>query len=113
MSSYVELTLEQGATFTTTVTVSDANGDLMDLTDYTAKASMRKSYYSTTSTDFTVTIPDPLSGELLITMSATITAVLAPGRYVYDVILIAPDETTVTRVFEGTVAVTPGVTQNG
>lgn len=112
MSEYVELTIQQGATFTTTITISDSSGAAANLVGSTGKAQIRKSYYSTTAYDFTVTIPSPTSGEMVIEMSAANTANLSPGRYVYDVILVnAGNE--VTRLFEGTAAVTPGVTRNG
>lgn len=111
MAEYVEITIDQGATFTTTVTVSDSTGSPVDLTNYTGKAQIRKSYYSLTAQDFTVTIPSPPNGEMVIEMSATTTANLAPGRYVYDVIIV-DNHNEVTRLFEGTAAVTPGVTRN-
>lgn len=112
MAEYVEITIEQGATFTTTVTVTDGSGEHLDLRDYSAKAQLRKSYYSLTAYDFDVVAADPAHGELVITMDAATTANLMPGRYVYDVILIGPTPTTeVTRIFEGTAAVTPGVTR--
>lgn len=111
MAEYVEITIEQGATFTTTVTVSDGSGNVVDLNDMTVKAQIRKSYYSLTAYDFDVTIADPTNGEVVIEMSASNTVNLTPGRYVYDVIMIDMNEV-VTRLFEGTVAVTPGVTRN-
>ena len=39
---------------TTTVTIEDANNSALDLTNYTAAASLRKSYKSSSSTSFTV-----------------------------------------------------------
>lgn len=111
MAEYVEITIEQSATFTTTVTVSDSTGNPVNLTDYTGKAQIRKSYYSTNAYDFAVTIPSPTSGEMVIEMSSANTANLAPGRYVYDVIIV-DNQNEVTRLFEGTAAVTPGVTRN-
>ena len=111
MANYVELTIEQGATFNTTVTVTSDTGDVLDLAGYTCQAQMRKSYYSVSATTFVTDIPDPTAGELLISLDAETTATLTPGRYVYDVILIDPSDV-VTRVFEGTIAVTPGVTRN-
>lgn len=110
MAEYVELTIEQGATFTTTVTVSDGSGGIVDLSDSTIKAQIRKSYYSVTSYDFDVTIESPTNGEVVIEMPAANTVNLNPGRYVYDVIMIDAYDV-VTRLFEGTVAVTPGVTR--
>ena len=56
MAGYAELTLEQGANFTTTVTVNGSDGSPTNLTSYTAAAQLRKSYYSTTANSFTVTV---------------------------------------------------------
>ena len=51
---YIEYIIDQGATFTTTLTINDSNGEALDLTGYTAIAQLRKSPSSSTSTDFTV-----------------------------------------------------------
>lgn len=44
-------------------------------------------------------------------MTAANTALLSPGRYLYDLLITAPGGTK-TRVVEGIVTVTPGVTQS-
>ena len=43
MAEFVELTLEQGATFNTVITVSDGTGVSQNLSGYTARSQMRKS----------------------------------------------------------------------
>ncbi len=107
MSAYAEITVEQGATYTSTLTVSDSAGSAMNLAGYTAVSTMRKSYGASTGTNFTIVIT-PASGLLTISMPAATTANLAYGRYVYDTIIVSPS-TVVTRVVEGTVMVTPRV----
>jgi hypothetical protein len=57
---------------------------------------------------FTVTI-DALNGEVTLSLTATQTAALTAGRYVYDVELTIGS--TVSRVIEGIVTVTPEVTK--
>lgn len=111
MAQYVEITVEQNATFTTTVTVTDATDSPVDLTNSSVKAQLKKSYYSLTAHDFTVTIPSPPNGEAILQLSAATTANITPGRYVYDVIMIDQYGDT-TRLFEGTAVVTPGVTRD-
>ena len=54
MAGFAEITIEQGADFSTTITVNDSNGTPQNLTSYTAASQIRKSYYSTTATSFTV-----------------------------------------------------------
>ena len=56
MASISNIFIDQGADFTTTVTVTDSNGDAVSLVGYSAAAQIRKSYSSSTSTDFTTSI---------------------------------------------------------
>lgn len=110
MAEYVELTLEQGATFNTVITVNDGTGAAQNLYGYTARSQMRKSYYSSSKYDFNVTVTTPNIGEITMVMSAANTANLTAGRYVYDV-EIDNGAGDVTRIFEGTVMVLPNVTR--
>lgn len=110
MADFVELHIDAGATFSSDVTVNDANGDPVDLTNFEARAQLRKSYYSTTATDFVVTKIHPITGILNMSISASNTANIRPGRYVYDV-EIEDSSNTVTRIFEGIVVVSPNVTR--
>ena len=71
---------------------------------------MRKSYYSSTATDFTATITGIANGEITISMTAANTANLTPGRMLYDLVITSP-EGVKTRVVEGIVNVLAGVTQ--
>ena len=110
MAGYAELTLEQGASFTTTVTVNGSDGSPTNLTSYTAAAQLRKSYYSTTANSFTVTVSNAAAGELTMAMSAANTANLTPGRAVYDLLITSPTNVK-TRVVEGIVTILPSVTR--
>jgi hypothetical protein len=71
---------------------------------------MRKSYYSSSATTITSTVTGTANGEVTLSVSATNTAALTPGRYVYDVIITSPTSV-VTRVVEGIVTVLPSVTR--
>jgi len=111
MAAIANLTIDQGATFSSDVTVKDANGNAFDLTGYTATAKMAKGYSSTrTRTAITCTInADPTTGIVTLSLTATETAALdAPARYVYD--LEITSGATVTRVIEGIINVRPNVT---
>ena len=109
MAAYSELNLEQYSTFNTTITVEDADGDAVNLYGYTAASQMRKSYYSTSANTLTATITGNANGEITLSMTAANTALLSPGRYMYD--LVITTGSTKTRVVEGIVNVLPGVTQ--
>lgn len=110
-AGYQELFLEQGSTFTTNITLDDIYGVPLDLTDITGKSQVRKSYYSSNTTaEFTVEINDPASGVITLSLDAAATSNIAPGRYVYDVV-IKDNQNTITRILEGIVNVDPQVTR--
>ena len=110
MASISNIFIDQGADFTTTVTVTDSNGDAVSLVGYSAAAQIRKSHSSSTSTAFTSSISNASGGEITITLSDTQTAALEAGRYVYDVLITASGGDK-TRVVEGQVTVNPSVTR--
>mgnify|MGYP003115936612 CR=1 FL=1 len=62
----------------------------------------------TTAATFSVTFPNRTQGILKIALAASATALLKPGRYVYDVLL--NDGAERTRVIEGSALVTAGIT---
>lgn len=111
MAAKANIILEQGASFETTVTIQDSSDVALNLTGYTAASQLRKSYASANSTNFTVTITNANSGILTLSMPASTTQTLSAGRYVYDLEIYASSNTNVTRVVEGIVTVTPGVTR--
>ena len=109
-AGYQELFLEQGTNFVTTLTLDDVYGNPYILTNTTAKSQIKKSYYTNTVTaDFVVTIPNPLNGTIQLSIDDSVSANISSGRYVYDV-LIKDSSNNVTRVLEGIVNVSPGVT---
>jgi hypothetical protein len=110
-AAYQELYLEQGTTFTMTVTLDDVYGNDYDLTTLTAKSQIRKSYYSANvAAEFTTTIPDPAVGVIVLELDPPVTSNIAPGRYVYDV-AIQDNIYGITRILEGTIVVSPQVTR--
>jgi hypothetical protein len=110
LADFVEIQIESGATFNTEVTVNDANGYPKDLTDYTVRSQLRKSYYSTTAIDFQINVIDPLEGIIEMSISAANTSNIRAGRYVYDV-EIEDSQGIVTRIFEGIATILPNVTR--
>lgn len=109
MAQIQNIYIDQGTTFSLSVTVSDQNGDPKDLTDYTAAAQMRKSYYTNTSIDFTADVSLPEDGEVTISLTAEETTAIKAGRYVYDIEISSELETL--RVLEGIVVINPEVTK--
>ena len=113
MAARANLQIDRGATFSSDVTVSDTDGTAFDLTGYTAAAKMAKGYASTqTRVTITATINnDPTTGVITLSLTADQTKALdAPARYVYDVEITKTSDSTVTRVIEGLITVSPDVT---
>ena len=109
MAIKANLIIDQGTTFTATVDVTDAQDVAYDLTNYTVAAQMRKNYASSAAVTF-ISGHTGVTGQINLTLLPSITATLEPGRYLYDVEITSPSGT-ITRVVEGVVTVTPGMTR--
>jgi len=111
MAIYSNITVDQGSDFFSEIIVEDAVGNIADLTGYLVTAQLRKAYASTTSTNFTSAISNGPQGKVTIALDNVTTDALKAGRYVYDVEIQNGVGGTKTRIVEGQVTVTPGVTR--
>ena len=114
MAIISNLTIDQGSTFSVDIDVTDADGDALNLTDFTVQGQMRKTYTSSTATTFVSEITNATGGVVTISLTAATTNALKAGRYVYDVELSFADsdgETIVERILEGRMQVSPSVTK--
>jgi hypothetical protein len=115
-----DLTIEQGTTFTRTLTLADAEGVATDLTGCTAAGKIRKKYSSTSAAaTFTVAFAaDRTTGELTFSLSAAQTAAIEAGesvdsansQYVWDLEMTWADST-VDRILQGKVSISPEATK--
>ena len=105
------LVIDQGTDFSKELTVTDDDGDSVNLTGYTAAGQIRKHFSSNTATNFTCTFAsDRTTGKVTISLGRTVTEALAYGRYMYDV-EITNSSNTRTRLLEGIATITPEVTR--
>jgi hypothetical protein len=111
MATVYNLAIDQGTTYSVTVTVSDNTGTPRNLADYTGRAQLRKSYYTNSNTAFTVSIDNPGEGEITISLTDAQTSALKAGRYVYDLELVSDSTSTVERIVEGIVTIYPESTK--
>jgi hypothetical protein len=110
MAGFVELTIDQGATFKTQLELKNDVGESLDLTNYSLSGQVRRAPSSGNATaNLICTKVDAVNGIIQIGMSAANTANIRFGRYVFDVEASTVDETI--RLIEGMVTVTPGVTK--
>tara|TARA_Y100001951_G_scaffold48064_1_gene37896 strand:- start:96 stop:434 length:339 start_codon:yes stop_codon:yes gene_type:complete len=112
MAGILNITIDQGETYTNTNSVFLADGvTAMNLTGYTVASKMRKHYTSTASHTINTTITNPATNGLIdSSLSATETSAITAGYYVYD-LEITSSGGVVTRVVEGKVHMKPGVTR--
>jgi hypothetical protein len=112
MTVYVaNIVINGGADFSQTYDLADQDtGSAKDLTNHTVASQMRKHAAAVGVTTFTTTIINPSGGQVRIGLSTSQTAALKPGRYVYDLMLTAPDNS-MTRIIEGMALVREGVTK--
>ena len=111
-AGYQDLFLEQGTTFTTSLTLEDSYGSPYNLTDFTVRSQAKKSYYAANTTlEFTANILDANNGIIELQATAPVTANVSAGKLVYDVLLIQTSTGSVSRVLEGQIFVSPSVTK--
>ena len=110
----VNQTLNVGASYTCTYTVTTTGGGQFDFTGYTASSQMAKSVgvgasgfavktfnvgFGTSSTE----------GKMIVSLAATDTRDLASGRYWHDCLVTAGAGSTVYRILEGSLLVSAGI----
>ena len=112
MSMYAELTIDQGATFSSIITLTNDDNTTINVANSTFESQIRKSYYSTNPTaNIQVTVEGTAAnGQVRLFIDAANTANIKAGRYLYDLKMTANNVTT--RILEGIVTVTPQVTKS-
>ena len=91
MAVYVNnITVNCGTDFTQEYDLFETGGKIIDLSNFSGAAALRKHRGSTTSVSFTVKFVDRAKGKLSLFIPSWITSNLKPGRYLYDVKLTSP-----------------------
>ena len=112
MTAYVELFMDQGATFSNVINLTDdITNTPINVANYIVTSQLRRSFYSVNaSANLICTVTNSANGEIVLSLPAANTANLKPGRYIFDVKTIDGDNVT-SRVLEGLITVTPSVTK--
>lgn len=111
MATKANLVIDQGTTYSTTLNLTDDNGDPLNLSGFYANSEIRKWYTSShVAATFSTSI-NVSSGQITLTLQSYETANLVAGRYVYDVEITEQSTGTISRIVEGIVTVTPEVTR--
>ena len=109
MATRVNIIIDQGTDFSTTVNLTDSAGTNLNLTGFSAASQIRKTHSSSNSTAFTCTLTTANS-TLTLALNNSVTAAMSAGRYVWDAEL-TDSSGSISRILEGMVTVTPEVTK--
>lgn len=111
MTAYVSnIIISSGEDFDRTFTLKNpVNNSYLNLSTYSARSFLKKHPSSLNVTvKFNVTIVAPVNGELKLSLGSSITSLLKPGRYSYDILL--DDGVKKKKVVEGSALVVAGIT---
>lgn len=114
MAEYVELYIDQGASFSTTININDDDTNLaQNLTGFLITGQLRKSLLSVNaSANLTCSVTDAPNGEITLSMTSANTSNLAGGRYFFDIKTVDTLAANATsRLIEGIIIVTPAMTR--
>lgn len=96
----VNITIEKGADFSSTFTITNSDGTVYNLLNTSAVAKLKKFPDSTTSYTFNTSIT-VATGKITLTMLNATTSTIPEGRYYYDILLTNTSTNLKTRVIEG------------
>lgn len=110
MAIKANIVIDQGTDFQSLIDIEVSAGEPFNLQGYAVAAQIRKTYASSTAWDFIAT-HNNTAGQITLKLPKSITNELEPGRYLYDIEITSPQDST-QRVVEGIVTVTPGITRS-
>ena len=107
----LNMTIEQGTTWSKGLELNRPDGSALDLTDHSFRGQMRATFGSADpAATFTCGIVEAAAGTVSIALDENTTTGITAGTYVYDIEMVNPDGTVI-RLMEGKIQVTPEVTR--
>jgi hypothetical protein len=104
----VNLTIDQGCTFEKVITAKNTAGGNVTISSGTCSAKLRPSHY--TSNNIVIFSCADAGSNVTISLTATQTTSISPGQYIYDVEYTQSDGSTIERIAEGVITVSPSAT---
>jgi hypothetical protein len=84
MASTYDFSFVAGDSIDETITPKNSDGSAFDLTDYSLRGQMRKSFSSPTKIDFSLSLNDD-KDAILWSLSPEVSKDIVPGDYVYQI----------------------------
>lgn len=95
----INITIEQGADFSSSFVIKNPDESNATLTNYTVLSTLKKHSGATTGIGFSASLNSQTS-TVTIGLGRTDTSSLVPGRHYYDIFIVSPSGTR-TKVIEG------------
>ena len=113
MAEFVELYIDQGTDFSTTITLNDEDTNLpQNLAGYVVTSQLRRSLLSVNAAGaFTCSVSNTSNGTIVMSMTSSNTANLRAGSYFFDVRVYESLGLSYSRLVEGIIHVTPAITR--
>jgi len=102
--------IDQGTTYTLSLTATDSVGSPINLSGCTVSAQLRKSPAATNYTSFSASVTGS-TGQFILTLAATASSAINPGKYMYDVEVLNNTTNVVTRIVQGIALLDPEITK--
>jgi nucleoside-triphosphatase THEP1 len=113
MAEYVELYIDKGTNFSTTININNDDTNLpQNLTGFIVTSQLRKSLLSiNASANLSCSVSDASNGEITLELSSANSSNLSAGRYFFDVKTVdTRAANAVSRLIEGIIIVSPSIT---
>ena len=105
----VNIIVNQGCTFEKVITAQNTTSGNVTISTGTCAAKMRQSYYS--SNNITILTTAVAGSNVTLSLTATQTAAVTPGKYLFDVEYTQSDTVTVERLAEGIITISAEATK--
>lgn len=111
MSDYIELYIDQGEDFSSTIVLKDDITNLyQNVAGYSVRGTLRRSILSSNASGYFVcSVTDAANGEITFNMDSANTSNMKPGTHMFDITYTVDQSTK--RLLEGIVIVTPSITK--
>jgi hypothetical protein len=107
LAAYTEFVIDANSDFSVTISLTDNNGDIVNLTGYSLAGTIRKSFDSELSFSFNVTTANANTGNVNVALPGYVSANMDPGKYSFDLNIY--NSNSCIRILEGVVTITPSV----
>ena len=100
--------ITKGTDFSLAMTLKDAGGFALNVTNYTFKSQIRRKESTGVAAEFTITKTNASAGQIKLALTKSVTSGLPNGKLLYD--LVADDGSEVRQYVTGKVTVSDTVT---